>query len=62
MEYKLLEKHDVELMKYFVDDENTKYDEVILNKGIVLNSSNAVTINPKLSLKGDLSLNSKFVD
>ena len=31
MEYKLLEKQDVELMKYFVDDDNTKYDEVILN-------------------------------
>ena len=27
MEYKLLEKQDVELMKYFVDDDNTKYDE-----------------------------------
>lgn len=31
MECKLLEKQDIELMKYFVDDENTKYDEVILN-------------------------------
>ena len=31
MEYKLLEKQDVELMKYFADDDNTKYDEVILN-------------------------------
>ena len=31
MEYKLLEKQDIELMKYFVDDDNTKYDEVILN-------------------------------
>lgn len=31
MEYKLLEKQDIELMKYFVDDENTKYDEVLLN-------------------------------
>ncbi len=31
MEYKLLEKQDVELMKYFVDDENTKYNEVLLN-------------------------------
>ena len=31
MEYKLLEKQDIELMKYFVDDENTKYDEGILN-------------------------------
>ena len=31
MEYKLLEKQDIESMKYFVDDENTKYDDVILN-------------------------------
>lgn len=31
MEYKLFEKQDIELMKYFVDDENTKYDEGILN-------------------------------
>lgn len=31
MEYKLLEKQDIELMKNFVDDENAKYDEVLLN-------------------------------
>ena len=31
MEYKLLEKQDVELMKYFVDDEKTEYDEALLN-------------------------------
>ena len=31
MEYKLFEKQDIELMKYLVDDENTKYDEGILN-------------------------------
>ncbi len=31
MEYKLLEKQDVKLMKSFVDDKNTKYDEVSLN-------------------------------
>lgn len=27
----MLEKQDFNLMKYFVDDENTKYDEVLLN-------------------------------
>ncbi len=31
MEYRLLEKQDIESMKNFADDENTKYDEVILN-------------------------------
>lgn len=31
MEYKVLEKQDIELMKYFVDDVNTKYDEFFLN-------------------------------
>ena len=31
MEYKVLEKQDTKLMKYFVDDENTKYDESFLN-------------------------------
>ena len=31
MEYKVLEQQDIELMKYFVDDENTKYVEVLLN-------------------------------
>lgn len=31
MKYKVLEKQDVQLMKYFVDDENTKYDEVLLD-------------------------------
>ena len=30
MEYKLFEKQDIQLMKYFVDDENTKYDETYL--------------------------------
>lgn len=30
MEYKLLEKQDAALMKYFVDDENTQYDENML--------------------------------
>ena len=27
----MLEKQDIELMKYFADDENTKYEEVLLN-------------------------------
>ena len=27
----MLEKQDIQLMKYFVDDENTKYDESLLN-------------------------------
>ena len=31
MEYKVLDKNDIRLMKYFVDDVNTKYDEVFLN-------------------------------
>ncbi len=31
MEYKMLEKQDIKLMKYFVDDVNTKYEEVLLN-------------------------------
>ena len=39
MEYKVLEKQDVELMKYFVDDENTKYDEDFL--GAFLQEKNA---------------------
>jgi ribosomal protein S18 acetylase RimI-like enzyme len=30
MEYKVLEKQDIASMKYFVDDENTKYDEAFL--------------------------------
>ena len=30
MEYKVFERQDVKLMKYFVDDENSKYDELIL--------------------------------
>lgn len=32
MEYKVFEKQDIELMKYFVDDENTKYDAVFLEE------------------------------
>ena len=32
MEYKLFEKQDIQLMKYFVDDENTKYDEAYLEE------------------------------
>ena len=31
MEYKVLEQSDIKLMKYFVDDEKTEYDEVLLN-------------------------------
>ena len=31
MEYKMLEKQDIKLMKYFADDVNTKYEEVLLN-------------------------------
>ena len=31
MEYKVLEKQDIQLMESFADDENTKYDEVLLN-------------------------------
>ncbi len=31
MEYKLMEKQDIKLLKYFVDDENTKYDEILLD-------------------------------
>lgn len=27
MEYKVLEEKDIDLMRYFVDDENTKYEE-----------------------------------
>ena len=27
MEYKALENEDVDLMQYFVDDENTKYEK-----------------------------------
>ncbi len=30
MEYKVLDKQDIELMRHFVDDENTKYDAYIL--------------------------------
>ena len=30
MEYKLFEKQDIQMMKYFVDDENTKYDVALL--------------------------------
>lgn len=32
MEYKVFEKQDIELMKFFVDDENTKYDEAFLEE------------------------------
>ena len=31
MEYKVLEQSDIKLMKYFVDDEKTEYDEALLN-------------------------------
>ena len=31
MEYKVLERQDVQLMKYFVDDQNTAYDEALLH-------------------------------
>ena len=31
MEYKVLGKQDIKLMEYFADDENTKYDEFLLN-------------------------------
>ena len=31
MEYKVLEQQDIKLMKYFVDDEKTEYDETLLN-------------------------------
>ena len=27
MEYKVLENEDIDLMQYFVDDENTKYEK-----------------------------------
>lgn len=30
MENKVFEKQDIQLMKYFVDDESTKYDEALL--------------------------------
>ena len=30
MEYKVLEQSDIKLMKYFVDDEKTEYDEALL--------------------------------
>ena len=39
MEYKVLEKQDIELLKYFDDDENTKYDEIVLEE--FLNEKNA---------------------
>ena len=32
MEYKVLEQSDIKLMKYFVDDEKTEYDEALLNE------------------------------
>ena len=31
MEYKVLEQSDIKLLKYFVDDEKTEYDEALLN-------------------------------
>ena len=31
MEYKILEQSDIKLMKYFLDDEKTEYDEALLN-------------------------------
>ena len=31
MEYKVLEQSDIKLMKDFVDDEKTEYDEALLN-------------------------------
>ncbi len=31
MKYKVLEKQDIPLMKNFIDDENTKFDEALLN-------------------------------
>ena len=39
MEYKVLEKQDIASMKYFVDDENTKYDEASLE--VFLGEKNA---------------------
>lgn len=32
MKYKVLEKQDIQQMKYFIDDENTQYDEVLLDR------------------------------
>ena len=32
MEYKVFEKQDIQMMKNFVDDENTKYDEAYLEE------------------------------
>lgn len=32
MEYKVFEKKDIQLMKSFVDDEKTKYDEALLEE------------------------------
>ena len=32
MEYKVFEKQDIQLMKSFMDDENTKYDEALLEE------------------------------
>jgi ribosomal protein S18 acetylase RimI-like enzyme len=32
MKYKVLEKQDIQQMKYFIDDEKTQYDEVLLDR------------------------------
>lgn len=32
MKYKVLEKQDIQQMKYFIDDENTQYEEVLLDR------------------------------
>lgn len=32
MKYKVLEKQDIQQMKYFIDDENNQYDEVLLDR------------------------------
>ena len=49
MEYKVLENKDIDLMQYFVDDENTKYEKENLIKFI--NDKNAYGFIAKLDNK-----------
>lgn len=49
MEYKVLENEDIDLMQYFVDDENTKYEKENLIKFI--NDKNAYGFIAKLDNK-----------
>ena len=52
MEYKVLEKQDIASMKYFVDGENTKYDEAYLEEFLAEKNAFGYVANEKDTIVG----------